>query len=87
MKMRRRATAITRRCSFFALRGFLGADYRANLDEKVSDQDRERWTAAANTPELTDFAGTRGQLLGAMYEALKARPDAELSELYLHSQE
>ena len=72
---------------FFALRGFLGADYQANLDSAVSDRDRERWTAAANTPELADFVGTRGQLLGAMLEALKARPDAELSELYLHSQE
>ncbi len=72
---------------FFALRGFLGAAYTAKLDEAVSDRDRERWTSAANTAELADFTGTRGQLLGAMYDALQARPETELSELYLHSQE
>ena len=70
---------------FFGLRGFLGTDYEANLDKAVSDRERGRWTAAANTVELADYAGTRGQLLDAMYEALKTRADAAMSELYLHS--
>ena len=70
---------------FFALRGFLGDSYEAKLDQPVSQQDRSRWTRAANTPDLADFQGTRGQLLDALYDALKLRPDAELSELYLHT--
>ena len=72
---------------FFALRGFLGDSYEAKLDQPVSQQDRSRWTRAANTPDLADFQGARGQLLDALYGAVKARPDAELSQLYLHSEE
>ena len=70
---------------FFALRGFLGQGYEANLDEPAANADRERWTTAADTAGLADFQGTRGQLLDALHKAVKTRPDAELSKLYLHS--
>ena len=70
---------------FFALRGFLGDSYKAKLDQPVSDEDRSRWTRAANTPDLADFGGTRGQLLDALYDGVKLRSNAELSELYLHT--
>ncbi|MCY3796784.1 MAG: FAD-dependent oxidoreductase [Chloroflexi bacterium] len=66
---------------FFALRGFLGDSYVANLDEPVSDEDRSNWTTWANTPELTTFSGTRGQLLDRIYDEVGQRPDEEQAAL------
>ena len=67
---------------FFALRGFLGDSYQARLGAPVSDEDRSNWTAWANTPDLIDFSGTRGQLLDKLYSEVNARPDAEQAALY-----
>jgi len=67
---------------YFALRGFLGDGYRAKLDELVSDNDRVQWTTWANTPELADLEGTRGQLLDRMYSEVSKRTDAEQAALY-----
>ena len=61
---------------YFALRGFLGDSYQANLKEKVSDEERKNWIASANTPELTDYGGSRGQLLDAMNGVVSGRPDS-----------
>ncbi len=67
---------------YFALRGFLGDSYRANLDEPASDEDRVQWTTWANTPELTTFTGTRGQLLDRIYTEVNKREDAVQAALY-----
>ncbi len=67
---------------FFALRGFLGAEYEASLDEIVSDEDRADWTRWANTPGLADFSGTRGQLLDRIYTEVIKRTDADNAALY-----
>ena len=67
---------------FFALRGFLGDSYQAELDAPVADEDRANWTAWANTPDLARFSGTRGQLLDKLYTEVSARPDAEQAALY-----
>ena len=67
---------------YFALRGFLGASYQADLDAPVSDEDRANWTTWANTPELTDFNGARGQLLDRIYSQARQRTDAEQANLY-----
>jgi len=67
---------------FFALRGFLGVGYEANLDAPVSDEDRANWTAWANTPELATFAGARGQLLDRIYTEVSKRTDAEQAALF-----
>ncbi len=70
---------------FFALRGFLGDSYQANLDEPVSDEDRSNWTTWANTPNLVTFAGARGQLLDRIYSEVSKRTDAEQAALYATS--
>jgi len=67
---------------FFALRGFLGDSYQADLDAPVSDEDRANWTAWANSPDLAGFSGTRGQLLGKLYSDVCLRTDAEQAALY-----
>ena len=67
---------------FFALRGFLGDSYQADLDAPASDEDRANWTAWANTPDLASFSGTRGQLLGKLYTDVCSRTDAEQAALY-----
>ncbi len=67
---------------YFALRGFLGEGYQARLGAPVSDKDRANWTTWANTPDLTRFSGTRGQLLDKLYSEVGARPDAEQAALY-----
>lgn len=67
---------------FFALRGFLGDSYQANLDEPVSEDDRGNWTTWAGAPELSTFAGTRGQLLDNLYAVVSKRTDAEQAALY-----
>ena len=67
---------------FFALRGFLGDSYQANLQEPVSDDDRNNWNIWANTPELTTFSGTRGQLLDRIYNEVGKLSDAEQAALY-----
>ncbi len=67
---------------FFALRGFLGDSYQANLDQPVSSADRSNWTSWANTPELARFSGTRGQLLDRIYSEVGKRTDAEQAALY-----
>ncbi len=67
---------------YFALRGFLGDSYQANLQETASQQDRAQWTDWAQTPGLADFQGTRGQLLDAIYAELQTRQDAEQALLY-----
>ena len=72
---------------FFALRGFLGDSYEANLDEAASDEDRENWTRWANTPGLATFAGTRGQLLDRIYTEVSKRTDAEQAALYAQVEE
>ncbi len=70
---------------FFALRGFLGESYQANLDNPVSAEDRSNWTTWANTPDLAAFAGTRGQLLDKIYAEASKRTDAEQAALYATS--
>lgn len=72
---------------FFALRGFLGASYQADLDAPVSDADRANWTAWANTPDLATFSGTRGQLLDKLYSEARQRPDAEQAAIYAQTKE
>ena len=67
---------------FFALRGFLGDSYQAALDAPVAADDRANWTTWANTPDLDDFGGTRGQLLDKLYTEVSERPDAEQAALY-----
>lgn len=67
---------------FFALRGFLGDSYRAELDAPVSDEDRANWTEWADTPDLARFSGTRGQLLDKLYSEVRLRPDAEQANLH-----
>ncbi len=67
---------------YFALRGFLGAGYRADLHAPVSAEDVINWTAWADTPALADFSGTRGQMLAALYREVSLRPDAEQAALY-----
>ena len=71
---------------FFALRGFLGDSYQADLDAPVSDEDRSNWTAWANAPDLTTFNGTRGQLLDELYAEVRTRPDAEQAALHAAAQ-
>ena len=70
---------------FFALRGFLGASYLADLGGPVSDADRGNRTSWANTPELASFSGTRGQLLDRIYTEVGKRTDAEQAALYATS--
>ncbi|MDE2635326.1 MAG: FAD-dependent oxidoreductase [Chloroflexota bacterium] len=72
---------------FFALRGFLGDSYQANLNEPVSDEDRGNWTTWANTPELTTFSGTRGQLLDRIYTDVSKQTDADQAALYAQVEE
>jgi len=72
---------------FFALRGFLGDGYQANLDEPVSDEDRSNWTSWANTPALASFSGSRGQLLDRIYYEVGKRTDAEQAALYAKTEE
>ena len=67
---------------FFALRGFLGDSYEANLAEAVTEQDRANWTQWANMPQLADFSGTRGQLLDRIYTEVNKRTEAENAALY-----
>lgn len=67
---------------FFALRGFLGDSYQANLSEQGSDEDRRNWRTWANTPELTTFSGTRGQLLDRIYTDVSKQTDAAQAALY-----
>ena len=67
---------------FFALRGFLGDSYQAQLNAPVSDEDRANWITWADAPELADFAGTRGQLLDKIYTEVGKRTDAEQADLY-----
>ncbi len=67
---------------FFALRGFLGDSYQAQLNAPVSDEDRANWITLADAPELADFAGTRGQLLDKIYTEVGKRTDAEQADLY-----
>ncbi len=71
---------------FFALRGFLGESYEANLNEPVSDEDRKQWTTWANSPELAASAGTRGQLLDRIYTEVSKRTDAEQAVLYAQAE-
>ena len=72
---------------FFALRGFLGDSYQANLDEPVSDEDRDNWTTWANTPAFANFNRTRGQLLDNIYNTVGNRSDAEQAALYAQVEE
>ena len=72
---------------FFALRGFLGDSYRAELDAPVSDEDRANWTTWANTPDLARFKGARGQLLDKLYSEVRQRPDAEQAAIYALTKE
>ena len=72
---------------FFALRGFLGDSYRAELDAPVSDADRANWTTWANTPDLARFSGTRGQLLDKLYSDVSQRTDAEQAAIYAQAKE
>ncbi len=72
---------------FFALRGFLGDSYQADLDAPVSDEDGANWTTWANTPALADFSGTRGELLDLIYTEVSKRSDAEQAALYAEAQE
>ena len=72
---------------FFALRGFLGDSYEANLDEAVSEEDRANWTRWANTPGLANYSGTRGQLQDMMYHEVCPRSDAEQAALYMEGEE
>jgi len=72
---------------FFAMRGFLGDSYQAELEAPVSDDDRENWTTWANTPNLANFSGTRGQLLDKIYTEVGKRTDAEQAALYAHAEE
>ncbi|MDE2777958.1 MAG: FAD-dependent oxidoreductase [Chloroflexota bacterium] len=67
---------------FFALRGFLGDSYEAKLDEPVADDDRENWTIWANTPDLANFSGARGQLLDKIFSEVGKRTDEEQVALY-----
>lgn len=67
---------------FFAIRGFLGDSYDANLDEPVSAEDRSNWIAWANTPAFADFNGKRGKLLDKIYSEVSKRTDAEQAALY-----
>ena len=67
---------------YFALRGFLGDNYRASLNEEISQECRTNWTRWAEAPDLADFAGTRGELLDALYQRVSSRSDAEQSRLY-----
>ena len=67
---------------FFALRGFLGDSYEANLAEAVTEQDRANWTQWANMPQLADFSGTRGQLLDRIYTEVNKRTEAENAAFY-----
>ncbi len=67
---------------FFALRGFLGAGYRARLSEAVSAEDRANWTSWAGERDLADFSGTRGQLLDRLYAEVSGRDDAWQAALY-----
>ena len=72
---------------YFALRGFLGDGLRAHLNEAASAQCRANWTSWANAPDLADFAGTRGELLDALYQQVSSRSDAEQSRLYAGGQD
>lgn len=67
---------------FFALRGFLGAGYAAKLADAASARERANWTSWADTPELADFDGSRGQLLDRIYTEAGKRSDAEQAALY-----
>ena len=67
---------------FFALRGFLGASYEAELGAPVSDEDRANWTSWTDAPDLVTFAGSRGQLLDRIYVEVSNRSDAEQAALY-----
>ncbi|MDE2749541.1 MAG: FAD-dependent oxidoreductase [Chloroflexota bacterium] len=72
---------------FFALRGFLGDGYQANLNQPVSAGDRSNWTSWANTPALASFSGSRGQLLDRIYSEVGKRTDAEQTALYAIAEE
>ena len=72
---------------YFALRGFLGDGYQAKPDQLASDEDRKLWTTWANTPEVADFEGTRGQLLDRIYTEVSKRADAEQAALYARVEE
>ena len=72
---------------FFALRGFLEDSYEAKLDQQVSVDDRRKWTTWADTPDLADFSGTRGQLLDRIYAQVSKRTDAEKAAFYADVEE
>ncbi|MDE2855415.1 MAG: FAD-dependent oxidoreductase [Chloroflexota bacterium] len=72
---------------FFALRGFLGDGYQANLNQPVSAGDRSNWASWANTPALANFSGSRGQLLDRIYSEVGKRTDAEQAALYAKTEE
>lgn len=67
---------------FFALRGFLGDSYVANLSEQVSGEDRNNWTAWAGADDMDDFEGSRGELLQALYDRIRQLPSESLRKIY-----
>ena len=66
---------------FFGLRGFLGTSYEANLEGQVTKTDITNWTSWADVNDMEHFAGTRGELLDALYERIKKRPSTELNTI------
>ena len=67
---------------FFALRGFLGESYIANLSDPVSDENRNNWTTWAGIDDLGNFEGTRGDLLQALYYRVQNLSTETRAEIY-----
>lgn len=67
---------------FFALRGFLGDSYTANLDEPASADDVQNWTRWAGVDDLSKFDGTRGDLLNELYGRVQDLPAETLATIY-----
>ncbi len=67
---------------FFALRGFLGDSYEANLDAQASAEDIQNWTAWAGINNTDDLQGTRGEVLDMIYAQVNGLPDEQLADIF-----
>ncbi len=67
---------------FFALRGFLGDSYEANLDAPASSDDIQKWASGVGVENTDDLMGTRGEVLDKLYAHVKALPDNKVATIY-----
>jgi hypothetical protein len=74
-----------RAVQFLAVRGFLGDERQARLDQIVDEKTASRWIASAGAGPVADYkAGktTRGQLLDLLYDSVKKLPPERIERIF-----